>query len=409
MHHLKYWIWLSAMGGVGAVTALRLLDYFGDAEKVFLANEKQYRQVEGVKPSDISSLMDKSLDKANAILVDCERIGCRVLTFFDEEYPERLRNIYNPPVTLYVKGTLQVVDHVPVVGIVGTRDCTSYGLSAAESISYELARCGIIVATGLAKGIDSAAARGALRAGGQGYIVGVIGSGHGVVYPPENAKLFDDVANFGAIISEYPPYKPVAKTHFPARNRLISGISLGVAVIEAPKRSGALITASRALEQGRDVFTLPGNVDSRSCEGSNLLLRDGAIAILSAEDIISEYAKLFPSKIKISAPADRQVESEIARRKPDLQMPSYKSKPGVNKKEIDNIARVEYIDVEEIIAALDGDERIVARTIKSKRMHIDEIILESKLEASRVLTAITLMEIKGSIFSSSGKFYSLKP
>ena len=399
MQHLKYWVWLSALSGVGAVSALRLLNHFGDAEKIFLADEKEYRQVVGLKPSDISALADKNLDRANATLYDCERMGCRVLTFFDDEYPARLRNVYNPPIMLYVKGSLPKIDNEAVVGIVGTRNCTPYGFSAAESISYKLSKCGLIVTTGLARGIDSAAAKGALRAGG--HVIGVIGSGHGVVYPPENKGLFEDVATFGAIISEYPPSTPIAKTHFPARNRIISGISLGVAVIEAPKRSGALITASRALEQGRDVFTLPGNIDAISCEGSNLLLRDGAIAILSAEDIISEYAALFPDKIKPDT-------GENVRTKQNLQSSAEKIKPSLSKKEIDNITRVEYIDVEEIIGALDGDERIVAETIRLESMHIDDIISCSGLEASRVLTAITMLEIKGSILSSKGKFYSLK-
>jgi len=410
MQHLKYWVWLSNMGGVGAVTALKLLNHFGDAEKVFFADEKQYRQIQDVRPSDIPALMNKNLDRANTILADCEKLGCHVLTLFDEEYPERLRNIYNPPVIIYIKGNLPTIDSEPIVGVVGTRNCTAYGQGAAESISYKLACSGIIVATGLAKGIDSAAARGALRARRHGHIIGVIGSGHGIVYPPENADLFDDVENYGAIISEYPPYTPAAKKHFPARNRIISGISIGLAVIEAPKRSGALITAAMALEQDRDVFTLPGNVDEKSCEGSNLLLRDGAIAILSAEDIISEYMELFPSKIKIDAVENKpNAEPVNMFGKPGLQASSYKIKSRENKKEIDNTTQVEYIDVEEIIGALDGDERIVAQIISSERMHIDDIILKAELEAARVLAAITLLEIKGSIFSSSGKVYSLLP
>ena len=408
MRDLKYWIWLSRAGGIGAIKAFKLINHLGDVEKVFFAGESDYRQVGGVKSSDISALMNKSLDEADAILSDCEEIDCRALTPHDDEYPERLKNIYDPPIILYVRGALPKIDHEPVVGIVGSRNCTKYGLSATETISYNLVRCGVTVTTGLAKGIDSAAARGALRAKRAGHIVGVIGSGHGIVYPPENTTLFDEVLSSGAIISEYPPYTPIAKTHFPARNRLISGISLGVAIIEAPKRSGALITASRALEQGRDVFTLPGNIDAKSCEGSNLLLRDGAIAFLSADDILSEYVDLFPNKIKVSSQKNLQHEElDKACDKPILQPSACKNKADTKKKEIDNITCVEYIDVEKIIDVLDGDERIVVQTILAECMHIDEIILKSKLEASRVLTAITLLEIKGNIFASGGKMYSI--
>jgi len=407
MQQLKYWVWLSALSGVGAITARRLVEHFGDAERVFLADAKQYEKVDGVKTSDLSVLMSKSFDRAEAILADCEKMGCHIVTFFDERYPERLKNIYDPPIILYVKGNLPNIDAEPVVGIVGTRDCTKYGLDATESISYKLAGCGIIVTTGLAKGIDSAAAKGALRAGGR--VIGVIGSGHGVIYPPENKELFEAVVNSGAIISEYPPKTPAHKAFFPARNRLVSGISLGVAVIEAPKRSGALITAFRALEQGRDVFTLPGNVGAISSEGSNLLLRDGAIAILSAEDIISEYEMLFPDKIKSEAGENKYSgENNAVCSKRGLQADIVRCETDTYKKEIDNITRVEYIDVEEIIATFDGDERIVAETIKLNSVHIDEIISKSGLDASRVLTAITMLEIKGCILSSKGKFYSLK-
>jgi DNA processing protein len=169
----------------------------------------------------------------------------------------------------------------------------------------------------------------------------VIGSGLDVIYPPENMELFKSVANAGAVLSEYPPGMPPIPAHFPSRNRILSGLSLGVAVIEAPKRSGALITAARALEQGRDVFALPGNVDARSCEGSNALLREGAIMIRGAEDIISEYIDLFPDIIS----------------------------PGL----IDNEPKTEYIDVDKILSLLDGDEHTVASALIKAPLHVDEI------------------------------------
>ena len=406
MQSLKYWVWLASVSGASAITANRLLSHFESPENVFSADEKQCRGVEELKLNKSFFLFKDRLSEADKILEDCAKSGISVITMHDGLYPERLRNIYDPPPVLYVKGRLPDIDESPVVAIVGTRNCTAYGIKAAESISSGLAESGLIVSTGLARGVDSAAVRGALRGGGS--VIGVVGSGLFVVYPPENRDLFDEVVRSGAIISEYPPRARVSKAYFPARNRIISGVSVGVAVIEAPKGSGALITASRALEQGRDVFSLPGNVDARSCEGSNLLLREGAIAMLSAQDVISEYIDLFPDKITRAKPANQKLRRGKAAEK-ECAVPSVSKpqRPVPDKKEIDNITEVEYIDFDEIIGALEDDEKIVAEKIYADTVHIDTIILQSGLTPQRVLTAITMLEIKGYVVGSSGKFYSL--
>ena len=393
MSSLKYWIWLASADGVGPVAASRLLEHFGTPEKIFIANADQYRDIEGSKTIDFSQLARKSLDAANKILASCMELGYRVITFQDALYPDRLRNIYDSPLVLYVRGNLPVVDEEAAVAIVGTRNCTPYGITSAENIGYRLAARGLVVVTGLARGVDTAAARGALRGGGR--VIGVIGSGIDVVYPPENASLFDDVAGSGAIISEYPPGTRAQRGHFPARNRIISGISLGVAVIEAPIKSGALITAAKALEQGRDVFALPGNVDAMSCEGSNSLLREGAIPILSAEDIVSEYTDLFPDKI-----TDAMQTNTVAS---DGKSAIYAAGPResicpdrtTGKKIIDNATGVDYIDLDKILSVLTGDEKLVVETIGAATMHVDDIIIKSMLSAQQVLPALTMLEISG--------------
>ena len=384
MSQLKYWVWLSSLYGVGPSSAMALLRHFGTPEGVFSASTEDYKNVEGLKSADIAGLRNKDLALAAERLEACARIGCRVLTLQDADYPDRLRNIYDPPVVLYVRGSLPAIDEEPVVAIVGTRRCTPYGLKAAEKIGHQLASRGLTVATGLAIGVDSAAARGALGAGGR--VIGVIGSGLDVVYPPENEDLFAEVVSSGAILSEYPPGALAKAVHFPARNRIISGVSLGVAVIEAPKKSGALITAARALEQGRDVFALPGNIDARNCEGSNLLLREGAIPILSAEDIISEYEDIFPESIlKDGAGARDPV-----------------------KKEIDNTPEVEYIDLGKILGDLAGDERLAAEAIGDGPKRADEIIECSGLTAQQALAALTMLEIKGYVVRL-GSMWKLAP
>jgi len=355
-----------------------ILEHFGTPEMVYNARDRDYLDVVGIKKEDIKQLMQKELEPANKILSSCKEIGCRVISLFDSEYPERLRNIYNPPLVLYVKGNMPCFDDEVVVGVVGTRKCTLYGVKIADSIGYTLSQNGIIVVTGLALGIDTAATLGALRGGTP--VVGVVGSGLDIIYPPENKSVFSDVESYGAIISEYPPGTQAVKTHFPARNRIISGLSLGIAVIEAPLKSGALITASRALEQGRDVFALPGNVDAATCEGSNALLREGAIPFVSAEDIIDEYVDMYPDKI------GNKKETEM-------------------KKLIDNRPKVDYIGLGNLLENYVGDERTILESIGLKSLHTDDIISDTGLHAQNVLTALTLLELSGCVIrNKNGKW-----
>ncbi|MDR2570416.1 MAG: DNA-processing protein DprA [Oscillospiraceae bacterium] len=366
MSALKYWIWLSTRTGIGAVRAKHLIDRFGTPEDVYHAGNRDYLDITGIKKDDINRLMNKDLTDANNILSSCAEIGCRTVTFQDSEYPDRLRNIYDPPLVLYVKGNLPYIDDEVVVGIVGTRKCTPYGLVNAENIANKLSSRGVIVTTGLALGVDTAAARGALKGGSA--IIGIIGCGLNVIYPPENKSIYEDVASSGALISEYPPDTPPVKTHFPARNRIISGISLGIAVIEAPKQSGALITAARALEQGRDVFTLPGNVDAASCEGSNALLKEGAIPFVCADDIIDEYIELYPDRIGIQ-------------------------NKSISKKSFDNTAKVDYIDLVNLLGKLEGDEKSIVESIGLNSVTIDEVIDSTGFPVQKILAALTMLEI----------------
>ena len=402
MSCLKYWVWLSTTNGVGPVVASRLIEHFGSPENVYQADASRYGEVCNVKSAIFLDLAKKNLEGANKILARCQQLNYKVISLQDAEYPERLRNIYDPPLVIYVRGKLPIIDEEVAVAIVGTRDCTPYGISSAENIGFLLAQHGLLVVTGLAKGIDTAAARGALRGGGR--VVGVIGSGIDVVYPRGNTQLFDDVAASGAIVSEYPPGTPAFRSNFPARNRIISGLSLGVTVIEAPIRSGALITATRALEQGRDVFTLPGNVDMRSCEGSNLLLREGAIPVLTGEDIVNEYAELFPDKIHCKTNRDTGIPVADGEEYPvnlnySMKKEHHNSKKGNknDKIEIDNKTAVDYIDLGVILSALEGDEKTVAETIGAAVMHVDDITINSGLSTSQTLTALTMLEIGGYI------------
>ena len=368
MSSLKYWFWLAQRHGVGLVRAKALIDHFGSAERVYNADYNDYIVVDGIRPVEVKHLMQKELGTANRILSACTEIGCKIITLNDSNYPECLRNIYDPPLILYVKGNLPYIDDELVVGVVGTRKCTPYGITTAENVGYELSQNGIIIVTGLAKGVDTAATEGALRGGT--FVIGVVGSGLDIIYPPENKELYDDVIGKGAVISEYPPGTLPLPAHFPKRNRIISGLSRGVAVIEAPKKSGALITAARALEQGRDVFTLPGNVDAVSCAGSNALLREGAIPFLSASDIIDEYIGLYPEKLMTH------------------------KEPG-QKNSFDNTSKVDYIDLGNLLGLLEDDEKTIVKSIGQNNLHVDEIIIETGFPAQKVLSSLTLLELNG--------------
>ena len=219
----------------------------------------------------------------------------KTLHFQDKDYPTNLRYVYQPPATIYLEGSIIAQDQI-AIAIVGSRRATDYGLNNAERIGFELASRGIAVISGLARGVDSAAHRGALRA--KGRTIAVLGSGLNRIYPPENKKLAQEVAQNGALISEFTPDTPPHRENFPRRNRIISGLSLGVVVVEAAKRSGALITANFALEQGREVFALPGKVDSFTSGGVHDLIKEGAKLIESTEDIIEELEPLKSQQAK---------------------------------------------------------------------------------------------------------------
>lgn len=402
MAALKYWIWLSSLKGISASAAMKLIYQMGSPEKVFFAGEDDY-ELAGVNKKDIQFLMNKSLGRAYEIIDKCGEMGIGMLTAHDAQYPERLKNIFDPPVVLYIKGNLPVLDEEVAVAVAGTRNCTPYGIKAAEKMGYELAREGCVVVSGLAKGIDSAAARGALRGGGK--VVGVVGSGPDIVYPAENVRLFEDVVSVGAIISEYPPETEVHREYFPMRNRIISGVSVGIVIIEAPKKSGSLITAARALEQGRDVFVVPANVDSPASFGSNMLIRDGAIPVFGGTDVADEYRRLYPDKLTPNRELfelDKRMEEKII----EEEMPKKHEKVKASKKVIDKAIGGDY-DLRKKKLPLTEDEEAICGVIGGERLHVNDIIEKSGMPAGKVMAALTMLEIKGAAIQEKGKFFKL--
>ena len=288
----EYWLWLAERPGLSIREKLALLEYFHDPEDIYFA--KQYP--DSISDQGKAALQDKNLGEAKRILAQCRRKKITVITWQDAAYPERLKNIYDPPIVLYCKGELAQLDALPVIGVVGTRKASAYGLNIAKKLSSEIAQCGAVVVSGMAMGVDAMATCGALETAG--YAVGVLGCGVDRVYPACNLELFRRMERNGCLLSEYPPGTKPDKWNFPRRNRIISGLSCGVLVVEAPVKSGSLITARQALEQGRDVFVVPGNIDVATFAGSNHLLREGGTAVSSGWDVVGEYKMIYPHAVK---------------------------------------------------------------------------------------------------------------
>ena len=305
---LYHWVALSMAPGVGSVLFKRLTEAFGSPEGVFRARARDLERIEGIGPRVVGALRKFNWrDQVGQELRSAEKMGARLLTWEEEAYPPALKQIYDPPPLLYVMGSLTAQDQ-KAVAVVGSRYPTTYGEMFAERMAMGLSQRGVTVVSGLARGVDSAAHRGALAAGGR--TVGVLGCGIDLIYPPENRDLFARVEAQGAVISEFPLGTPPEKDHFPTRNRVISGMSLGVVVVEATLRSGSLITARFALEQGREVFAVPGNADSARSAGANRLIREGAKLVTRAEDVLEEFPLLSSAGPAAQPPKPRLTEEE---------------------------------------------------------------------------------------------------
>ena len=288
----RYWLWLSLKFKPGSATCDNLLHYFGNDPKAIYEADEQ--AISAFRPGDkqlVAVLSDKSLTEANRILDFCERENVGLLTPDSKHYPSPLMRITGRPPVIYYKGRLPDFTAHPTIGVVGTRDVTPYGSSSAYTIAHDLASAGAIVVSGLALGTDTASHRGALDA--SGHTVAFLGCGIDVVYPKENAKLMQEMMTRGTVMTDYPPGSRPEGWHFPIRNRLISGISHGILVVEAPDKSGALITASHALKQGKLLYAVPGKVGELASVGTNKLIRDGAKMVTNASDILSDFAELF--------------------------------------------------------------------------------------------------------------------
>jgi DNA processing protein len=352
----KYWIGFNLVKGIGAVRFQALLDHFGDAQSAWNAPTDVLRQ---------SGLGQKTLENLLQIRaqVDLDRVwesiqaqGIQVLTWEDEAYPARLKEIDQPPPVLYLRGELKPGD-TWAVAIVGTRRITAYGRQVTEEVASALARDGITIVSGLARGVDSVAHQAALEAGGR--TLAVLGSGVDRIYPPEHRRLGEQVIAQGALVSDYPPGTPPDANNFPPRNRLISGLSLAVIVVEAGATSGALITAAFAADQGREVFAVPGNINAPSSQGTNRLVRDGAHPLLDVQDVL----------------------------------------------EVLNLTMVTEQRVARAVLPADATEARLLQVLGRQPLHVDDIRLQTGMPIEQVSAALALMELKGMVRQVGGMHY----
>lgn len=353
-----YWFALRSIPLVGNVTFRRLLERFDTPEKVLQASAAELAGVKGINSAVIASLT--SHDYRPAAERECrevEKSGARIVDFLSPEYPKALLEIPDPPPFLYVKGSLRDVE--PAIAMVGSRRASSYGLMTTAKLARELADHGITVVSGMARGVDAAAHRAALEAGGQ--TIGVLGCGIDLAYPVENRRLYAEMAEKGALVSEFPMGTTPLAENFPRRNRIISGISLGILVVEATEESGSLITARYALDQGRDVFAVPGNINSMGSRGTNRLIKEGAKLVQGVEDILEELP-------------------QHGTRSGGCASPSF---------------------------ALTPQEAAIFTLLAESPLHIDDIVVRCGLAVGDAAAVLLGMELKGAIIQMPGKFFAL--
>ena len=356
MENTIFWIGFNLVKGIGAVRFKALLDYFGDAGTAWQASP-QALQAAGLSPKLVKNLLKiRSQVSLELVWERMQTQGINILTWEDENYPRRLKDIDQPPPVLYLRGDLTPGDEW-AVAIVGTRRITSYGRQVTEEVASTLARNGVTVVSGLARGVDAVAHQAALNAGGR--TLAVLGNGVDRIYPPENRRLAEQIISQGALISDYPLGTPPAGTNFPPRNRIISGLALAVVVVEAGLDSGALITSTFAAEQGRDVFAVPGSILAHQSKGTNRLIQDGAHPLLDPQEIL----------------------------------------------EVLNLTMVTEHRSARLVLPTDSTEAQLLQILSSEPLHVDDIHAKTDMPIEKVSATLAMMELKGMVRQVGGMHY----
>jgi DNA processing protein len=372
MTQLDYWLWLSLKEGMNATKMVRLLKAFDSPKAIFEMKRDDFGKAARINKRTVTALCDKSVVRVEEVKEHCKRIGICVLTIDSPYYPKCLKEISAPPHVLYVRCRHRYnLNNYTSIGVVGTREATDYGVVATESIAYGAANNGFVVVSGMAKGVDAAAHRGAINAGG--ITIAVVGGGLETAYPYCNKELMSEIIRTGMVISEYPPYSKPERHHFPERNRIIAGLSKGVLVTEAPGRSGALITANYALEENRDLFAVPGDITRPKSAGANNLIKEGAYPVTSARDIVEHYNIDYVEPVKVIT--EQKTPKEVVNN--DL-----------------------YHDLTE-------EEKHIISKLSLTPINFDALLAATGVTPDKLASTITLLEIKGKVKTLPGKNFTL--
>lgn len=367
-----YWIWFASLPNLNKTSRTFLLDSFNSAKRVYHCTD--FSEIPYLSLKEKTILMNKNLEAAEQILQTSIELGIEVITFDSPLYPLHLKEIHSPPYVLYAKGKIPDLNNILIISVVGTRSCTEYGISATRSICKGLAEKGVITVSGMARGIDSEVAASAIKHGGK--TIAVFGCGLDICYPPENRELMNEILKDNLILSEFPPGTAPAPFHFPMRNRIMSGLSQGILIVESPKKGGSMISASLALEQGRDVFAIPGSIFNKKSEGTNYLISQGnAKSVSNADDIISEYLHryTFEETDYDTVPAETEIQTNTS-----------------------------------FFEDLDGVEKKIASLLLSGPLYPDEIQANLGISPTDLTSALSMLEFSGKVQRETGNIYKLK-
>lgn len=397
MAAIEYWLWLSTSAKLSPRAKTVLLKHYGSPEAMYEAPRGEITKLLGRHSEGAETLEKRDLSSALRTIDRCKMQNIEVISIDDPRYPVRLKNIYAPPHIVYVKGRLPKIDEEPAIAVIGTRNASPYGIKMGRKLGFEIAKCGGVVISGLTKGIDAAGAEGTLIADGK--CIGVLGVPHELA----RGKMAEELAVRGALISEYPPGAGVHRQFFRARNRIAAGLSIGVVVVEAPFKSGTKLFVDEAVEQGKEIFAVPGNADCENCAGTNAMLKDGAKPVTEGWDVMSEFVKLYPEKIKRST--ERIPGTCVKPEQSELVKTEKTHKD--NKKVIDKPDSTEYIDLKKQLESLSPSQLSIVSAMDREAMQVDEIIERTHLSPAKVLADLTLLQLKGCVSQQSGKRFTL--
>lgn len=402
----EYWIWLQRTLGAGKRLDA-FFSYFGNPVSLYEAGHAEWIRSGVFTEKDAQKLVQFSPSQSYEIMKDCRNNGWEFVTYDDAEYPRRLRDLANPPCVLYVNGDKNILDYPLSIGMVGTRDASDYGLNVAREFAQSLAAAGAVVVSGGALGVDSAAHYGALNAGGK--TIAVLGCGLGCNYLSSNESLRRQIAENGAVISEYVPYSEASKTTFPIRNRIISGMTVGTVVVEAGEKSGSLITAKTALDQGKDVFAVPGDITNSNYFGTNNLIRDGAKSVFSYMDVLSGYIGEYGEYIN----TDNRYTPPKKAEAPDKPLSVKKTVKTVKTDSVQKQQTVESKKEEnKMKPSVPGYASETAKKVfeylDDEGILTDELVQKTGLPVHEVLSALTELEMYALAYMGSGKRYFVK-